>query len=512
MSTQQVAAIYARISQDKFLGGDIQEGLNVAGQIEACKAFIKAKGWTLGEIYRDDSISATKEDLVRPAFRQMIADAPTIVVADKQDRLSRSVADTVLLKTAGITGYLLDGGKLAFSTADEEMMTLFRTVMDQGEGRKKSERQKAASLRMAKAGIYRGSIRPFGQTLKGDWVQPEADAVIEAAEKLASNEWTFFKVAKVWNDAGLKTPLSKRQGSSKGQGGKEWTAGTAKQYFGRPRLKGWQEYNGVLYKLENWAPLLSDEVFEAIQERIKRERKDSTGRAPIRVTTHLLTNICVCSVCGRGANVGYRGGTGSKKYYRCPTPGHGTVTAPPMEDAVARYAIALLSQHKELQAESQNVLQRRTTLQKKRNELISVHEEWISDALASKMKASRIAKAEELHDAELEAIDAELLELDADRFTTIFREATFKTGKGKWDYATTIDLSGWEELEIQKRRELLQTLFTSIEITKSERGKRFSEEANLKYNHTALGQKLHDSLIDSLYVPDSVGMPYRSRN
>ena len=48
-----VAAIYARISQDR---GD---GLNVPDQIERCREFILARGWGVGEVYRDDSISAT---------------------------------------------------------------------------------------------------------------------------------------------------------------------------------------------------------------------------------------------------------------------------------------------------------------------------------------------------------------------------------------------------------------------------------------------------------------------
>ncbi|MFJ2318436.1 recombinase family protein [Glutamicibacter sp. NPDC087661] len=489
-------AIYARISDDAKRIKSGEGGLSVEQQVRDCQAYAERVSLSVSEIYVDNDITATKK-VERPQFERMLLDAPELVIVAHQDRLERDTGDLERVMFSGIQGVTSGGTKISFDTADEELMARLRSTLAIHEGKLKAERIRRASRRNAFNGKYRGSIRPFGQTLKGDWVQPEADAVIEAAEKLASNEWTFFKVSKVWNDAGLKTPLSKREGSAKGQGGNEWTAGTVKQYFGRPRLKGYQEYNGTLYKLSDWTPLLSEELFDAIQERIQRERKDSSGRAPIRVTTHLLTNICVCSACGRGANVGYRGGAGSKKYYRCPTTGHGTVTAPPMEEAVSRYTIALLSQHAELKAESENVIQQRTTLQKKRNKLIAEHEAWVDDALASKMKASRIAKAEELHDAELEAIDAELLELDANRFSTIFRESTNRTGKGKWDYATTIDLSGWEELEIQKRRELLQTLFTSIEITKSERGKRFSEEANLKYNHTALGRKLHDALIDS---------------
>lgn len=144
------AAIYARISQDKRIGTQ-DEGASVQSQIDACTAFIEARGWTVGETYSDNDVSATS-GAVRPAFERLLADSPPVVVAFKQDRLSRDLVDTLRLKGSGITGYLTDGGVLDFSTADSSMLTVIRTAIDEAEGRKKSERQKLATLRDARAG------------------------------------------------------------------------------------------------------------------------------------------------------------------------------------------------------------------------------------------------------------------------------------------------------------------------------------------------------------------------
>jgi DNA invertase Pin-like site-specific DNA recombinase len=131
-----VAAIYTRISQDQT-----GQAVGVGNQLEKCRAFIKSKGWTEGKLYSDNDISATSGK-VRPDFERLLQDAPPVVVAWEQSRLSRNPLDTLRIKDAGITGYLTDGGKLDFTSADAELMTMIRSHMDAAEGRKKAERQK----------------------------------------------------------------------------------------------------------------------------------------------------------------------------------------------------------------------------------------------------------------------------------------------------------------------------------------------------------------------------------
>ncbi len=484
------AAIYARISRDKKQGTE-DEGASVSSQIKACKEFITAKGWTLGEIYQDNSISATN-GAERPDFERLLLDAPAVVVAYKQDRLSRDVLDTLRIKGAGITGYMCDGGKLDFATSDAGMISIIRSAIDAAEGEKKSERQKLANQRIAETGKYRGSIRPFGQERDGSWVKAEAQAVVEAAEKLASGEWSFFKVSELWNLQGLKTPQTGKQG------GKAWTSGTVRNYFTRPRLYGMQDYQGTLYVLKDWKPLLTKDQFDAIQLRIESKR---TGKRDSTITRHdvrLLTNIIQCVVCDRGMNAGQRGGTGSPRTYRCPTTKHVTITAEPLEDAVSIRALDLLSQHNEVRAQQEGTARRLAEAQGEKLRISMEHDEWLSEAIEAGLRPSLIADKEAKHAEKISGLDAELFNLNQDKTVSIFEG---------------FELSGWKAAPIELRRDLLASVFAEIKISRGGQGKRFSEDV-IDYAYTPLGEKLRDAhvatLLESLHPWELPELPSRA--
>ena len=122
------AAVYARISTDKRKGTK-EEGASVAAQVKACKQFILSRGWTVGEIYEDNDISATN-GAVRPGFEQLLLDAPDTVVVWRQERLERGADDSLqrfLLK--GCTGYTVDGSVITVETAGQEFMTNLRSLL-----------------------------------------------------------------------------------------------------------------------------------------------------------------------------------------------------------------------------------------------------------------------------------------------------------------------------------------------------------------------------------------------
>ncbi|NUL43726.1 recombinase family protein [Cellulosimicrobium funkei] len=465
-----MAAIYARISQDKKVG-TTEEGASTASQIDACRKFIKAQGWEAGEVYVDNSISATS-GAVRPAFERLLEDSPSVVVAFKQDRLSRDLMDTLRIKTAGITGYLCDGGRLDFGSADSEMLTMIRSVVDSAEGKKKSERQKLATERDAKSGKYRGSIRPFGQTLTGERVEPEATAVQTAAQDLADGTATFWDIAKRWNGDGLKTPQTGKQG------GKDWTSGTVRNYFTRPRLIGQQEYEGKLYTLNNWEPLLTAETFGHIQSLIESKKTGKRGVSTSRTDTRLLTAITQCE-CGRGMNAGQRGGAGSTRLYKCPTVKHQTVVAEPLERAVSLHALQLLSQSEDGNEEREEATQAIASLLDEKRVAESAHQEWITEAVEAGLSPKLISQKETAHGKRVSEIDAEVLRLRADLQATIFP----KLGED--------DLAGWETVSIAQRRDMLTSLFSKVQIARGGQGKRFSAD-RITYTYTDLGWTLYD--------------------
>ena len=452
------ASIYARLSQDKRKG-TVDEGSSVQAQVEACEAFINAKGWTLDKTYIDNDVSATS-GAVRPQFEQMLKDSPANVVAFKSDRLSRDVMDTLRLKASGITGWLCDGGKLDFSSSDSTMLTLFRSVIDSTEQTKKSERQKLATLRDAKAGKYRGSIRPFGQDKTGAWIEPEAGAVREATEKLISGEWTFFKVATEWNSKGLKTPQTGKQG------GKEWTSGTVSQYFKRPRLKGYQEYEGTLYKLADWQPLLSEEEFEHIQL-IRDSRKTGVrGKQGYRHSPHLLSGWIECGECGRKLNTGYRGKPTNTRTYNCPTPRHVTRAAEPIEKMlVSRLLIPLFTPSASEVLEPHGA-QEATELRRKLLELATEHRTWVDEAVEAGMRPTLIVAREAKHEAEVAQLKAQLDELEAD---SIFAGLDWVSHTEEFDDLASFEPIAWEKwnaLPMHRRRALVQALYTRVSVHK----------------------------------------------
>lgn len=481
-------AIYARLSQDKRQGTS-EEGASVKSQVEACKRYVQMRGWTLGEIYEDNSISATS-GAERPAFERMLKDAPAAVVAFKQDRLSRSLMDTLLIKNAGITGYMCDGGRLDFSSADSEMLTFIRTAVDGAEGRKKAERQKLATLRDAKAGKYRGSIRPFGQERSGKWVPAEAKAVRKAAKLIATKKQTFYKTAELWNADGLLTPATGKQG------GKQWTSGTVRNYFTRPRLIGRQDYEGVLYELKDWKPLLEKKTFDQIQSLINGKRTGKRGVSATRSDMHLLTNVARCIACSRGMNSGQRGGAGSSRTYRCPTVKHQTVTAPPLEDAVSLRALDLLMHHDDSKQDAEEASNAMAALMDEKRIAEATHVKWIEDAvkigLALKTPAAILAKVED-HEQRMTEMDDEILKLNQDMKASIFQ---LPDGPADFGNMTDRNLHGWRSVSMEQRRDLLKSLFETITVERAGQGKRF-DSALINYTYTPLGRKLADRWAES---------------
>jgi site-specific DNA recombinase len=84
------AVIYARYSSD------LQREASIEDQIEVCRRFASAQGWTIVETYTDAAISGASR--FRPGFQKLISDASKnkfdIVICEAIDRLGRRLADT----------------------------------------------------------------------------------------------------------------------------------------------------------------------------------------------------------------------------------------------------------------------------------------------------------------------------------------------------------------------------------------------------------------------------------
>jgi site-specific DNA recombinase len=88
------AVIYARYSSD------LQREASIEDQIEVCRRYVEAQGWTTVGTYRDAAISGASR--FRPGFQKLIRDAGErqfdVVVCEAIDRLGRRLADTADLQ------------------------------------------------------------------------------------------------------------------------------------------------------------------------------------------------------------------------------------------------------------------------------------------------------------------------------------------------------------------------------------------------------------------------------
>lgn len=496
MSTR--AAIYARLSRDKTKGTD-REGESLESQVKACTEWIERRGWTVGEVYRDNDVSATS-GAVRTDFERMLLHAPPVVVYRHQDRLERGTGDLDRFLLAGCEGYGTDGSRATLETASGELMTRLQSIMARHEGRLKAERIQAASLRYAEAGRYRGSIRPFGQERDGTWVDAEARAILYAVPRIISGEWSFFKTAEEWNKAGLLTPATGKQG------GKAWTSGTVRNFFTRPRLYGVQEYKGKLYPLADWTPLLSREEWDAIQARINT-RRIGARVSPTRHDIHLLTGILKCAECGRGMNAGQRGGAGSTRLYRCPTVKHATTAALPVEDHVISTVLALLS--REDAAQTEGTREKITELVNKKGQLERDHEAWVEEAVEAGLRPALIASREKVHAETVADIDLDLLRLRGDLSANLYAVTgggaltVTKDGRRVWKI-TEPDYAGFRALSVEKQRDLVKAIYQSITIKRAGQGKRFSADL-LHETLTSYGERLLDAYLADSETDSPIG-------
>ncbi len=114
------AVIYARYSSD------LQREASIADQVEVCRRYIEAQGWTLGRIYSDAALSGASRH--RPGFQALTKDAGArqfdVVVCEAVDRLGRRLADTADLQDT-LTFY----GIRLFTPGLGEITTIHVAVM-----------------------------------------------------------------------------------------------------------------------------------------------------------------------------------------------------------------------------------------------------------------------------------------------------------------------------------------------------------------------------------------------
>lgn len=485
-TTATVAAIYARLSRDDLHGTD-REGESVEAQVTLCREYIARNGWTVGEIYIDNNVSATS-GATRPAFERMLKDAPPLVVYRHQDRLERGYpGDLDRFLMAGCEGDAVLGTRATLADASSELVTRLWSIIGRHEQRLKGERIQAANRRFAEAGRYRGNIRPFGQELNGSWVPAESEAVREAVRDILDGTATFYGIARRWNEAGL---LTAKTGT---KGGNTWTTGTVRNYFTKPRLMGFQEYKGELYPLKDWKSLMSPDEFEQMQSVIRASSR-AHGHSPDRHDVHLLSGILTCQECGRGMGAKWTMNKGYEKVraYRCPSvPPHTSVVAHRVESIVRETVLDLMTQRGEHEPDAGGDL---AAARADRRTLVADHDAWMTEAAEAGLRPAVMAKREASHAEALARIDAAISEMEAAAGIDILRD----------------NGAGWDDMPKERLREIIRSLFSELSVPKIGKGRRFKPEM-LRWDLTPLGERYRSGYVETNADDDSSWAALRGR-
>ena len=290
--------IYARISLDQA-----GEGLGVARQVQDCTAKAKALGWTVGDTYTDNDVSATK-NVPRPEYTRLLADleAGTItgVVVYDLDRLTRRPADLeAFIDLSDRLGVSLANvsGDVDLTTAAGRMVARIKGAVARQEAERIGERVKRQKRQRAEQGLPQGGRhRLYGYDRGWQVVEEEAAVIREAFMRRAAGESTT-SIANDLKKRGFKTVA-----------GKDWQSRTLAKTLTKHVYCGLATFKGEVIGKSVVPALIDEDTFNAAQANLAN---DSAGTNTRR---YLLSGILLCKHC-----LSPMKGNPSSHMYRCST-------------------------------------------------------------------------------------------------------------------------------------------------------------------------------------------------
>jgi site-specific DNA recombinase len=173
------AAICARISDDQ--GG---KALGVQRQLEDCRTLAAERGWTVGDEYVDNDISAYSGK-ARPAYRRMIADVAAGerdgVIVYNLDRLHRRPVEleefVALCEKVGVRDVATVTADIDLGNDDGLFMARIFAAFAAKESGRRSARIRRKMVQNAQQGLPHGSARAFGYDVDKITIR-ETEAVV----------------------------------------------------------------------------------------------------------------------------------------------------------------------------------------------------------------------------------------------------------------------------------------------------------------------------------------------
>lgn len=439
------AISYARASQDRT-----GQELSVDRQLEDHRALSSARQWELVAELIDNDVSAAGRK-PRPAFERALEMVRTghadMIVATDMSRLTRGKArDEVRLLELGLeTGLRLSfvrAPDLDLSNAAGRLTASILIAAARHEIEQKSERQQRAALQAAQQGRRIGGRRPFGYDADGVTIREVEAAAVQGAYEALLSGVSLGRIAREWNERGLATPQSKRDGSPSW-----WSSQTVRQCLLNPRYAGLRARGRQreIMAVAQWPALIAESTWRAAVAVLSdpgRVKAPRSGRS-------LLTGIARCGVCGATVHAGAapsRRGREGWRTYRCRAAyGHVGRAAQPVEDFVSAVAVERLSRPDATdllvdhdRADVNDLRARAVELRQRRQTLVTLVADGTFSEAEARVTAAQLAG--DLADVEAQLADAGRVDVLGGLVTAADTAAA------------------WAELDLDRRRSVIDAL------------------------------------------------------
>lgn len=302
----QTAALYIRVSTDK------QEELSPDAQKRLLIEYARKNDMIVPKecVFLENGISGKKADK-RPEFQKMIGLAKSkecpfdVILVWKYSRFARNQEESIVYKSLlkrnnieviSISEPIIDGPFGSLIERIIEWMDEYYSIRLSGE-----------VIRGMTENALRGKRQtrpPFGYTLKDKELIVEGENrshVVFIFENYAYHNKSFYGIAKELNNRGVVT-----------KNGLPFTSRSIKYILDNPIYHGYIMWGlpaeertkrnkidteGVIIRKGVHEPIITEELFEAVQSRLKREYKYKA--LPPESQIHWLSSMLQCSSCGR---------------------------------------------------------------------------------------------------------------------------------------------------------------------------------------------------------------------